>query len=55
MNFKTLLMVSQSDYLKYSGTQELGLGGDDDEEFEIIDSGHKNQEDDEFDQVVGCL
>ena len=32
------------------------MGGDEDEEmFEIVDSGHKNEEDDEFDQVVGCL
>jgi hypothetical protein len=35
---------------------DLGLGGEGDEDmFEIIDSGNKNEEDDEFDQVVGCL
>jgi ADP-ribosylation factor 2-binding protein len=47
-------MVSMS-LLKLKGTQELCLGGDDEELFEIVDRGHKNEGDDEFDEVVGCL
>lgn len=55
MTFKTLLMVS-SLYLNFLGTQELCLGGEGDEElFEIVHSGNKNEGDDEFDEIVGCL
>ena len=33
-----------------------GLGGENDEqEFEVVDSGNQNPDDDYFDQVVGCI